>query len=66
MTAKEFEIKRRDLSKYRTCLRKQDRHDFHLTMREFGFENDWDLIEDGKIIARCSDKKRLLKFARRL
>jgi len=58
----DVEIRRRDLSKVRSRLRNKDRHNFHLTCRLFGFEQDWDLIKDGEVIARCSDKSRLLDF----
>jgi len=62
LTAREFEVKHRDLSESRTRLSKKDRHQFHKTCRLYEFEKDWDAIVDGKTVARCSDLNRLLSF----
>lgn len=61
-----IERRHRDLTETRNRLQKKDRQQFERTCIEFGFNRDWDLVEDGKVIARCSDKERLLEFARRL
>lgn len=63
MTARNYEVKRRDLSEARDRLRPKDRHGFHVTTRRLlRFEKDWDATVDGEVVARCSDLNRLLDF----
>jgi len=60
-----IERRHRDLSEVRSRIRKKDRHGFHIAVRTFEFDKDWDLIKDGEVIARASDIERLSNFARR-
>jgi len=54
-----LQIRRRNLLEQRGRLRPQDLPQFYRTCIELGFRKDWDLVEDGKTIARCSSKERL-------
>ena len=68
MSAKEILIERRhrDLTATRNRLPKKDRHGFHRTTRVLlKLHQDFDLIEDGEVVARCSDIGRLEEFIRR-
>ena len=67
MTAKEIHIERRhrDLANARSRVSKKNRFSLHTAIRTFRFDRDWDLIEDGEVVARCSDISRLEDFARR-
>ena len=68
MSAKEIliEHRHRDLTATRNRLPKKDRHGFHRTTRVLlKLHQDFDLIEDGEVVARCSDIGRLEEFARR-
>ena len=61
-----IEHRHRDLTATRNRLPKKDRHGFHRTTRVLlKLHQDFDLIEDGEVVARCSDIGRLEEFARR-
>ena len=64
---KEIAIERRhrDLAEVRSRIGKKNKHSFHVAVRTFGFDKDWDLVEDGEVVARGSDFGRLENFARR-
>ena len=64
MTA-EFSIRRRQLPDYKRNLRRWDKQNFDITMHIFGYNKDWDLTIDGDLVARCTSRERLLRFAGR-
>jgi len=67
MTTGEILIERRhrDLTAARNRLPKKDRHGFHRTTRVMlGLHRDFDLVENGEVVARSSSIGRLEEFAR--
>jgi len=54
-----YSFRQREIQSYKNRVRREDQEDFMTTVHKYGFQNDWDVIdENGEIVLRVSGNQR--------